>query len=245
MVLGFNFELLLTMFLIPMLYALIIYFTSPYKSVSFKRGLFFLWGGITSIIIVKLIYFFIPSFTLMFDPFIKFFGIVGPVEEISKLIMFYMVLNITKDKKVSSHPSRFMFYFAMVGLGFAIIENVQYVKMYGSQVLTNRLFTSTIAHMIFGLFLGYWVGLTTIKKKKFEDRSIFGVLLNKYKKLKMCTLVLCGLFVSSFYHGIYNYNLATSNESTRVILIIILSFGVFFSKTLLSDLNYKWKNRDL
>ena len=61
----------------------------------------------------------------------------------------------------------------------------------------------------------------------------------------MCTLVLCGLFVSSFYHGIYNYNLATSNESTRVILIIILSFGVFFSKTLLSDLNYKWKNRDL
>jgi hypothetical protein len=67
MVLGFNFELLFTMFLIPMLYALIIYFTSPYKSVSFKRGLFFLWGGITSTIIVKLIYFFIPSFTLLFD----------------------------------------------------------------------------------------------------------------------------------------------------------------------------------
>jgi RsiW-degrading membrane proteinase PrsW (M82 family) len=45
--------------------------------------------------------------------------------------MFYMVLNITKDKKVSSHPSRFMFYFAMVGLGFAIIENVQYVQIIG------------------------------------------------------------------------------------------------------------------
>lgn len=245
MILGINLQMVIVTLLTPMIYALIIYLTSPYKSVSFRRGLLFLWGGMSATMVVQLVYFFMPHLTLGHDTFYRLFGIVGPIEEISKLIMFYLVLNITKDKKVSSHPSRYMFYFAMVGLGFAILENVHYAQRFGSWVLTNRLFTSTIAHMIFGLFLGYWTGLSTITKRKFEDRSIFGVVTNKYKKLKKFTLVFCGLFIASFYHGIYNYNLHTSEESSMIILIMILSFGLFFSKILLSDLNDKWKNRRL
>lgn len=203
-----------------------------------------MWGGMTSTMIVHLFYFFIPFLGESHTDFIKLFGVVGPVEEISKLIAFYLILNFTKDKQVSSHPARFMFYFAMVGLGFAVIENVHYMQRYGNWVLPTRLFSATIAHMIFGLLLGYWAGLGTITKRKFEDRSVFGVLSNRYKRFRKFTYVFCGLFVASFYHGMYNYNLATSMFSSKIILIILLSFGLIFSKLLANDLNEKWKNRE-
>lgn len=245
MILGFNFQLLIATFFIPLVYASIIYFTSPYKSVSFRRGLIFLWGGMTSTMLVQMFYFFIPHLSASHSDFYKLFAIVGPLEEISKLIMFYLVLHFTKDRKVSSHPARYMFYFAMVGLGFAISENIHYMQRYGTWVLTTRLFTSTIAHMIFGLLLGYWAGLGTIVKRKFEDRSIFGVIAHKHKNLKKFTYVFCGIFVASFYHGMYNYNLATSLFSSKIILIMILSFGLIFSKLLANDLSEKWKNREI
>jgi len=244
MILGFNLELLIATFFIPLVYATIIYFTSPYKSVSFRRGLIFLWGGMTSTMLVQLFYFFIPFLSKSHSDFFQLFAVVGPVEETSKLIAFFLILHFTKDKKVSSHPARYMFYFAMVGLGFAIIENIHYMQRYGIWVLPTRLFTSTIAHMIFGLLLGYWAGLSTITKRKFEDRSMFGVISNKYKRFKKFTYVFCGLFVASFYHGMYNYNLATSMFSSKIILIMILSFGLIFSKLLANDLNEKWKNRE-
>ena len=203
-----------------------------------------MWGGMASTMIVQLFYFFIPFLTSNHSTEFHLFGVVGPVEEVSKLIMFYVILNGTKDKKVSSHPARYMFYFAMIGLGFAILENIHYMQRYGDWILLTRLFTSTIAHMIFGLLLGYWAGLSTVTKRKFEDRSVFGVLANKHSKLKKFTYVFIGLFVASLYHGMYNYNLATSVFSSKIILIILLSFGLIFSKLLANDLNEKWKNRE-
>ena len=85
MVLGFNLQLLIATFFIPILYAVIIYFTSPYKSVSFRRGLLFMWGGMASTVLVQLFYFFIPFLTMNHSLEFQYFGVVGPVEEISKL----------------------------------------------------------------------------------------------------------------------------------------------------------------
>ena len=58
MLLGFNIQLLVAIFFIPLIYAVIIYFTSPYKSVSFRRGLLYLWAGLLSPTVVQMFYFF-------------------------------------------------------------------------------------------------------------------------------------------------------------------------------------------
>jgi RsiW-degrading membrane proteinase PrsW (M82 family) len=243
MLFGFNFQLLIALFLIPLLYASIIFFTSPYKSVTFKRGLLYLWGGMFSTVIVQLFYFFIPHLTDTHTKFYEYFAVVGPVEEISKFILFYGIVSLTKDRKTSEHPFKYMFYFAMTGLGFAILENIHYIVRYGELVLLIRTFTSTIAHMIFGLFFGYCIGLGTITRNNFEDRSVFGVMVRKNGKLKKVIYFFIGLFFSSFYHGMYNYNLATSHESSRIILIILLAFGLLMSKFLSDDLNRRWSLR--
>lgn len=247
MVLGFNLYLFISVFLVPMLYAIIIYFTSPYKSVSFRRGMLYLFGGIMSTVIVQFIYFFFPSMVSAFigaDDFHKYFFVVGPIEEFSKYIMFLFILYMTKDRKISSHPFKYMFYMSMVGLGFAVLENMHYITRYGEEVIATRLFTSTIAHMIFGLLFGYWLGLAHIEKKKLKDRSVFGVLTESNKRLKKMVLTFVGFFVASFYHGLYNFNLAQSMFSTMVILIIILMFGFIFTRLLASDLNNQWRNRN-
>ena len=97
--------------------------------------------------------------------------------------------------------------------------------------------------MIFGLFFGYWMGLGTITRKNFEDRSVFGVLTNKNKKVKRVVFGFIGLFFASFYHGMYNFNIASSQNSLEIILIILLIFGIITSKLLSDDLNRKWKTR--
>ena len=246
MILGFDFQLFVGVFFVPLLYALIIYLTAPYKSVSFKRGLIYLFGGMMSVVLVQFFYFFVPwfgkSFTL--EPFVKFFFVVGPVEELSKFLLFFFILSLTKDKKVSDHPFRYMFYLGMTGLGFAVMENIHYAQNYGEGILMIRTFTSTIAHMIFGLLCGYWVGLGVVDKKKMSNRSIFGVLTMKYPFIKKALYTFTGLFVACFYHGLYNFNLMTSLYSSQVILVMILMFGLIFSRMLAIDLNNQFRNRE-
>tara|TARA_B100000927_G_scaffold290552_1_gene289715 strand:- start:736 stop:1509 length:774 start_codon:yes stop_codon:yes gene_type:complete len=248
MLLGFDFQLFVGVFFIPLLYALVIYLTAPYKSVSFKRGLVYLFAGMMSVVAVQLFYFFVPWFTSNFsfgDPFVKFFFVVGPVEELSKFLLFFFILNLTNDKRVSDHPFRHMFYLGMTGLGFAIMENIHYASNYGEGILFIRTFTSTIAHMIFGLLCGYWVGLGVINKKKMSNRSVFGVLTMKYPFIKRALYTFTGLLVACFYHGLYNYNLITSMYASQVILIMILMFGLIFSRMLAIDLNNQFRNREI
>ena len=96
MLLGFDFQLFVGVFFVPLLYALIIYLTAPYKSVSFKRGLVYLFGGMMSVVAVQLFYFFIPWFarSFTFDSFTKFFFVVGPVEELSKFLLFFFIKRL-------------------------------------------------------------------------------------------------------------------------------------------------------
>ena len=241
---GINIELLLGLFIPPLLYAILIFFTSPYRSVSFSNGLLFMIGGIVSVTILQTTYFLIPSLESNgYNYFSKFFIKIGPLEEFVKYIMFVIIMLFVNKNKVSEHPFRYMFYFSLVGLGFAMIENIGYVKIYGEEVLYIRTFSSTIMHMIFGLLFGYWIDLSTISKKKFENRSVFGVITRRYKKIRTLTYTLIGFMFASIYHGLWNYNLATSDKSTQTIMIILIIFGLLTSKLLTNDLNNQWRNR--
>lgn len=246
MIWEINIGLLLGLFIPPLLYAIIMYFTSPYRSVSFINGLFFMVGGIASVAILDTIYFLAPDFDFSeHDYFLRFFIKTGPIEEFVKYIMFIIVMSFVNKNKVSEHPFRYMFYFSMVGLGFAMIENIGYVEIYGEDVLYNRTFTSTVMHMIFGSLFGYWVGLSTINKKKFENRSVFGVITRKYKKIRILIYTLIGFIFASIYHGLWNYNLYTSDESLKTIMIMLIIFGLLASKLLANDLNNHWRKRSI
>ena len=227
-----NIGLLFGVLLPPLLYMFILYLTSPFNSVTLKRSILYFLAGILSINFVHMYYAFIDvhTYTHFYE---QFFG-VGPREEICKLLAF---LGVTLAfKKENTHPVGIMYYMGIVGLGFAMFENLHYVFRYGEQVLYSRTFTSTLGHLIFCMFSGYWLGLAKIDRGAYGNRSIFGFYMHKYKNIRTVTYTIIGLICAITFHGLWNFNLAMYDKSSMSILILMLVTGLTTCKFAATDL---------
>jgi len=227
-----NIGLLCGILLPPLIYVLILYLTSPLKTLSLSKSLFYFMGGILSINFVQMYYAFIDVNTL--SPFYEQFFGVGPREEICKFLAFLGVS--TAFKKEKTHPVATMYYMGIVGLGFAMFENLHYVFRYGSDILYARTFTSTLGHLIFSMCLGYWLGLSQIDKGKYGNRSIFGLYMHRFKKLKSIVYILIGLICAITYHGLWNYNFYFWGGATEPFMILMLIVGMTTIKFATTDL---------
>jgi RsiW-degrading membrane proteinase PrsW (M82 family) len=157
-------------------------------------------------------------------------------EEIAKLSLFSLFLHLSKSNK---NPIGIMFYGGMVGLGFAIVENFDYYILYGYGILPLRNVTSTIAHMIFGMFAGYWIALSKVKITKYGNRSVFDILMAKYQTLRTIVHYGIGLLCGIAYHGLWNYNLYSSGESAISVMILMMLIGLIGVKFAASTLQSK------
>jgi RsiW-degrading membrane proteinase PrsW (M82 family) len=120
-------------------------------------------------------------------------------------------------------------------------ENVQYGVLFGEKVIYIRTVTATLAHMFFGLFFGYWIALSQIDCSKFSDRSVFGVITHKNKRVKFYIYLIIGYLSSVIYHGLWNYNISSSDSSYSSIMILMLVIGFVGSKFGVNDLNEKYR----
>mgnify|MGYP001042021934 CR=1 FL=1 len=245
MVLGFNLLGLLSLFFPPLLYALIMYLSSPYKSLSLKKSISFLIGGMFSIILLRIIAFSFPLWDMshLLDPFYQQFWVVAPKEEIAKCIMFFIIYKSLEEKNL--YPIAYMFYFGMIGLGFAVIENIQYISYYGFEVLQTRTFGAVFVHMICGMLVGYWVGASKIKKSKFSLRTISSIYLSSRPKIKTTLYLLMGVITSISFHGLWNYNIQVFNLVAKPISILILMVGFLACKLLARDLINQYQKSKL
>lgn len=261
MFLGINFTLMFGIFILPLFYAFIIYLTSPYKSISFRTGVQYILAGFSSVLLVSVLVSIFPHWTQSSIDFHNMFFYVAPREELSKIIVFFVVERFRRYLTPDDHPIGTMFYMCMVGLGFAIYENIQYIHMYGEQVLGIRLVTATIAHMLFGIFMGYWISLGRINTGKYGNRSVFGVLMNKNPNLKQYIYIFIGWLCAVGYHGLWNYNLSISENtyvnieygqfvpasdvSSNVIMIMMIFFGLVGAKFAAKDLNDNYRRKNV
>lgn len=224
------------------IYMFIIYLTSPYGTIKLKNSFNYLTGGVYAVSFLSIILYFIDWNTNGSSSFYDNFFVIAPREELSKYLSFLVITFFTGtflNKK--EHPVGIMVYFGIVGLGFAVIENVFYCISFGQEVLLLRTFTSTISHMLFGLLFGYWVALSKIDCSKFSDRSVFGVITHRYKKFKVFIYTIIGYISSVIYHGLWNYNIDVSEEAYPVIIILMLFFGVLATKFMMKDLNQTYR----
>jgi len=245
---GINIGLLMGLILPPIVFALIIYLTSPYKTINLKRGLHHIAGGVTSIILLSFIFVLFPNWDKSPIDFFETFFFIAPREELVKLIVFTLLGSMAHRQK-NEHPIATMFYMGMVGLGFAMYENMQYVSIYGQQVLGIRIFTATIAHMLFGLFMGYWMAKGGIDNGR-GNRSVFGVMTSSRPKLKIFIYTTIGWLSAVGYHGLWNYNIKVgtdaygkgfSDVSVTTIMIMLLFFGLVGAKFAHKDLNDSYR----
>lgn len=154
-------------------------------------------GGVISIILTSLIYFaaiyIYPNLFSLMKPgvggiFSKFgFAMfIGISEETAKALAAIWLLRKLKD---FDEPVDGIIYGMAVALGFAAIENVQYMMNYTYKVIYVRHFLSVPLHITCGAIWG------------------FGLAVNKFKHKRSSNLVNLFPYIaaSAFLHGVYDF----------------------------------------
>lgn len=93
----------------------------------------------------------------------------------------------------------------LIGMGFATLENILYVYQYGTNTGWLRMFTAVPGHASWGAIMGYYTG-----KAKFNYE-------------KRWSLLLTGLLLATFFHGLYDACLFLTqkvDEDTAVVLVL-------------------------
>ena len=99
---------------------------------------------------------------------------------------FLMLFIFLYPRKELNEPYDGILYGAMVAIGFATLENIQYVSMGGMDTAISRMFTAVPMHTCCGIIMGYYVGLAKFTKKK-----------TKY--------LLIAWALPALLHGLYDY----------------------------------------
>jgi len=167
------------------------------------------------------------------EPFFNIFGIVGlslfyflvvgPIEETVKwlAVRVYAYRSDAFQTVIDG-----VVYGAMAGVGFAAIENLTYILIFGAEATTNGLVVLqedafAIAtqrafvgpgHVVFSAWAGFYLGLA------------------KFNRSKRGPIVVKGLIIAAFIHGLYN-TLVTVLPLTLVsfVLFLVVYHGFWFS----------------
>jgi len=99
MVLGINIGLLLGLIVSPILYALIIYLTSPFGTIKLRRGFHHIMAGVSSVLLLSFIWLLFPNWGENPVDFFNTFFYIAPKEELVKLLAFISLGTVANRSK--------------------------------------------------------------------------------------------------------------------------------------------------
>jgi RsiW-degrading membrane proteinase PrsW (M82 family) len=136
------------------------------------------------------------------------FGIVALSEEGSK---FLVLRAYAYPKPDFNEPFDGVVYAVMVGMGFATVENIEYIQRFGFHTGVVRFFLSVPAHAAFAILMGYQVGMA------------------KWTPSRSTWLMWKGLLIAVFFHGTFDFFLFLQQNRaiTEYVSEGLLSFGAF------------------
>lgn len=108
--------------------------------------------------------------TVFFSAFLE----AGIPEELSKFLIF--MIFIWRDKNFDEYFDGIV-YATFIGLGFACVENIEYVFRFGFQTGVVRALLSVPGHFLFGVVMGYFLSLAKFHPQKRGIHLISGLLL--------------------------------------------------------------------
>lgn len=124
--------------------------------------------------------------TVFFSAFLE----AGIPEELSKFLIF--MIFIWHDKNFDEYFDGIV-YASFIGLGFACVENIEYVFSYGFSTGVVRALLSVPGHFLFGVLLGYFLSMA------------------KFHPEKRGTYLLTGLLSAMLAHGLFDWLLMVSS----------------------------------
>ncbi len=133
-------------------------------------------------------------------------------------VKFFVVFKYIYPKKDFNEPFDGITYCVMASMGFATLENIAYVVDYGHTTAIARMFTAIPAHAVFGVIMGYFLGLA-----KFDNE-------------RSNTYLAYALFAPTILHAAYDFPLMLDKgvvpwmDEYRVLTALItLAIGIWLS----------------
>ena len=180
-------------------------------------GLFFAGAGsIIPVIIVEaigqwILNSIIPKDTVINAVILAMF-LVAPAEELAK---FAVLRLITWKNKHFDYSYDAIVYAVFVSLGFAALENIEYVLLHGVKTGILRMFTAVPGHACYAVAMGFFYSRAK-KAKLTNDKSKYALNLT------------LSMVVPIVIHGIYDaIILASKNVNNLVALLGVITWIVF------------------
>lgn len=143
------------------------------------------------------------SFYALPGAFWNAFVVAAFTEELFKLL--FLILLVWKSSEFNEKFDGIV-YAVFISLGFATVENIMYVFDYGLQVGFARGITAVPAHFLFGVNMGFFVGLA----KFYPERRV--------------QLIGSALLYPLMLHGIYNFILMSNHPWALMIFLPYVFF---------------------
>ncbi len=135
--------------------------------------------------------------------------VVGPVEEGSK----FLAVRLGAYRSLYfDEPRDGLVYAAAASLGFASLENLGYILIYGPEVMIGRAPISTLAHVIFSSFWGYGLGMQT----------------QEWRRARWLWLA-AGLVIAAVFHGVFNILLITLSSAGLLLALPLIGLGLWWT----------------
>jgi protease PrsW len=209
---------LLAISLAPVLLIIVfIYFKDKYEKEPFKTLFWALFLGMIIVIPVVFIeqllgdYFTqkyaIPDGTLPSAAYNAFI-VASLTEEGFKMLAF--MIFIWRNKNFNEKFDGIV-YAALISLGFAAVENVLYVFGNGMGTGILRAFTAVPGHAIFGITMGFFLGLA------------------KFDTIKRGIYLMFAFMIPFILHGVYDFILMSQETVLLLLFIPYLIFMIIFA----------------
>lgn len=169
-------------------------------------------GGVTTLVagalesVFSVLYTWTPN--VYISGFIQYFIVVAIAEEgvkylaLRKLSWNHPAFDYTFDGVV---------YAVAVSLGFALVENIMYVGMFGPGTALVRAFTAIVLHGICGIFLGIYYGMAKKHAAAGDEKGA-------------SALIKRGFLIAVLTHGMYDFCASMGTEIWTTIFFAFLCF---------------------
>ena len=135
---------------------------------------------------------------------IENFLIISATEETGK----YVVLRLRTWKSPEfNYTFDGVVYAVVVSLGFAVVENIIYVILHGSDVNLVRVLLSVPGHMVYAVFMGFFYGQARYAKGDGDSRASIGH-------------TLAAIMVPTVMHGFYSFCIGTGSKVFFIMFIV-------------------------
>ena len=132
-------------------------------------------------------------------------------------------------KEMFREPFDGVVYCVAIGMGFATVENIEYVRQFGLETGVSRFFLAIPAHAAFAVLMGYWVGQAKFAPSVAPADTAAPPGRDTVRRRRSIPLMAKGLGVAVLFHGSFDFFLflQQNREVTRYFSAGVLSFGAF------------------